>query len=73
MTGRLISRYLKGYTFVKHSFLNMEMDKKVINTSLFLKYILPLHLQEDHRPCCRESHFPFPPTIFNQCLQLGKI
>ena len=24
--------------------------------------------KENHRPCCRESAFPFEPAVFNECL-----
>ena len=24
--------------------------------------------KENHRPCCRESNFPFEPAVFNECL-----
>ena len=27
--------------------------------------------KENHRPCCRESIFPFEETVFNQCLKLA--
>ena len=68
----------RGTLFIKilivHKFENVKHRAKMNpNVILIQGPWDKSYWQENHRPCCRESNFPFTPNVFNQCLLLGNI